>query len=220
MYENNAPHTYIGQVMAIDADSSALTYAFHNPSMEISALFSISPSEGKLYAHQTFDREQSDYYTFHLIASDGYHVSTPIKIRIQILDINDELPHFLFPNEQNDTLILDRRYWNRNNYICQIEIQDKDLIQTHTLLLIYHINQLKNFDYLIPRSGLIQFDSHRFFLDDQGRLFFNDTILHEGVFYLAFKVHISFECIQSMTIILLRLFSRSSMARNSMKRNY
>ena len=190
MYENNPPHSYIGQIVATDADSSSLTYALHNPSIEISALFSISPSEGKIYAHQSFDREQSDYYTFHLIASDGYHLSSPIKIRIQILDLNDELPRFIFPNEQNDTLILDRRYWNRNNYICQIEIHDNDLIQTHTLLLIYHFDQLKNFDYLIKRSEMVQFDSHRFFLDDQGRLFFNDTTLDEGVFYLAFKVRI------------------------------
>jgi hypothetical protein len=73
-----------------------------------------------------------------------------------------------------------------NNYICQIEINDNDLIQTHTLLLIYHFDQLKNYNYLIKH---IQFDSTKFFLDKQERLFFNGTILNEGVYYLAFKVN-------------------------------
>lgn len=189
VYENNAPDSYIGQVIATDADSLSLTYKIYNPPTEIASLFFVSSTDGKIYARQSFDREQSDYYTFHIIASDGYHLSSPVKIRIQILDINDEIPRFLFPNEQNDTLILDRRYWNRNNYICQIEIHDNDLIHTHTLLLIYHFDQLKNFDYLnTKRSNLIQFDSHRFFLDEHARLFFNDSVLNEGVYYLAFKV--------------------------------
>ena len=206
IYENNAPESFIGQVTATDADSSSLTYTIHNPPMEISSLFSVSPSEGKIYAQQSFDREQSDYYTFHLVASDGYHLSSPVKIRIEILDVNDEIPRFLFPNEQNDTLILDRRYWNRNNYICQIEIHDNDLTHTHTLLLIYHFDQLKNFDYLSKRSSVVQFDSHRFFLDEHARLFFNDSTLNEGVYYLAFKVHHSFPSLFQSRISCVRVF--------------
>lgn len=75
-----------------------------------------------------------------------------------------------------------------NNYICQIEIHDNDLIQTHTLLLIYHFDQLKNYDYLIKTHQILQFDSAKFYLDQQGRLFFNGTTINEGVYYLAFKV--------------------------------
>ncbi len=190
IYENNSPHTYIGQVTAFDADSPSLTYTLDNPSKEISSHFSLSPSDGKIYAHKSLDREQSDHYIFHLIAFDGYHTSSRIKIRIKILDLNDEIPRFLFPNDNNDTLILDRTYWNINNYICQIEIQDNDQIQTHTLLLIYHFDQLKNYDYLIKHDNIFQFDSNKFFLDEQGKLFFNGTILNEGVYYLAFKVKI------------------------------
>jgi hypothetical protein len=193
IYENNTPHSYVGQVLASDTDSPTLTYTLDNPSIEISSLFYLSSSDGKIYAHKSLDREQSDHYIFYIIAFDGYHTSSRIKIRIQILDLNDEIPRFLFPNDHNDTLILDRRYWNKNNYICQIEIHDNDLIKTHTLLLIYYLDQLKNYDYLIKRSNLIQFDSKKFFLDQQERLFFNDSILNEGVYYLAFKVKIKFE---------------------------
>ncbi|CAF0989336.1 unnamed protein product [Adineta ricciae] len=189
--ENNPPNSYIGQVTAVDADGSDLVYTFDTPSDRIKSLFSLSPSDGKIFALTSFDREQFDQYMFYVIASDGHHVSSPIKVHIKILDLNDEIPRFLFPNDNNDTLIIDLSYWNVNDYICQIEVLDEDLIQTHTLLLIYHYDQLKNFDYLENYKHMLQFDSVKFFLDQQGRLFFNSsngTTLNEGVYYLAFKI--------------------------------
>ncbi|CAF1404208.1 unnamed protein product [Rotaria magnacalcarata] len=191
IYENNDPHIYIGQVTAVDADGQLLTYNLDNPSNEISSLFYISSSDGTIYAQNSLDREQSDQYIFYIIASDGFHTSPRIKIKIKVLDLNDETPRFIFPNNNNDTLIIDRAYWNMNDYICQIEIQDNDQIQTHTLLLIYSSDQLKNYDYLIKQKNTIEFDSENFFLDQQNRLFFNatnGTILNEGVYYLAFKI--------------------------------
>ena len=144
---------------------------------------------------------------FYVIASDGHHVSSPIKVHIKILDLNDEIPRFVFPNENNDTLIIDLAYWNVNDYICQIEVLDEDLIQTHTLLLIYHYDQLKNFDYLENYKHMLQFDSVKFFLDQQGRLFFNSsngTTLNEGVYYLAFKVcQISFFVVKQTALLCL-----------------
>ncbi|CAF1211431.1 unnamed protein product [Rotaria sordida] len=191
LYENNIPHAYLGQVTAFDVDGPFLSYSLDNPSNEITSHFYLSSSDGKIYARNSFDREQIDQYIFYIIASDGYHTSSSIKIQIKILDLNDEIPRFLFPNDNNDTLIIDRTYWNMNDYICQIEIQDNDQIQTHTLLIIYYFDQLKNYDYLRKYQNIIQFDSEKFFLDHQNRLFFNstnNTILNEGIYYLAFKI--------------------------------
>jgi hypothetical protein len=191
IYENNPVHSYIGQVLAFDADSSLLTYTIDNPSEKISSLFYLSSTDGKIYVLKSLDREQTDRYIFHIIASDGYYTSTRIQIEIKVLDLNDELPRFIFPNDNNDTLVIDRRYWNMNDYICQIEIQDNDQLKAHTLLLIYHYDQLKNYDYLNKYKNILQFDSTKFFLDQQERLFFNSTnnqTLNEGVYYLAFKV--------------------------------
>ncbi|CAF3058645.1 unnamed protein product [Rotaria sp. Silwood2] len=191
IYENNAPHSYIGQVTAFDIDGPLLTYIFDNPSNEISSSFYLSSSDGKIYAHNSLDREQSDEYIFYIIASDGYHISSSVRIQIKILDLNDEIPRFVFPNDNNDTLIIDRVYWNMNDYICQIEIQDNDEKPTHTLLFIYRFDQLKNYDYLNKHKNILQFDSEKFFLDHQNRLFLNSTngtILNEGVYYLAFKI--------------------------------
>lgn len=58
-------------------------------------------------------------------------------------------------------------------------------------MLVYHLEQLKNYDYLIEQKNLFQFDSAKFYLDKQARLFFNSTnssTLNEGVYYIAFKV--------------------------------
>jgi hypothetical protein len=58
-------------------------------------------------------------------------------------------------------------------------------------MLVYYLDQLKNYDYLNEQKPSFQFDSSKFYLDNDGRLFFNSTnssILNEGVYYLAFKV--------------------------------
>jgi len=58
-------------------------------------------------------------------------------------------------------------------------------------MLVYYLDQLKNYDYLNDQNPSFQFDSSKFYLDNQGKLFFNSTnssILNEGVYYLAFKV--------------------------------
>ena len=139
---------------------------------------------------------------------------------MKILDLNDELPRFLFPNANNDTLIIDRTSWNPNEYICQIEIEDHDQIQTYTLLLIYRLDQLKNYDYL-SHTGIqpFEFDSLRFFLDDQSRLFFNTTngtTLNEGVYYLAFKVNNAREKTTTSDVCnLFRLSIRRTIPRRS-----
>jgi len=109
------------------------------------------------------------------------------------LDLNDEIPRFTFPNDNNDTLIIDLTYWHIHDYICQIDIQDHDQIPNHSLILVNHLNQLKNYDYLNEQKTSFQFDSSKFYLDNQARLFFNSTnssTLNEGVYYLAFKVNI------------------------------
>jgi hypothetical protein len=193
MYENNPPHSYIGQVIAYDADNSPLTYSLDNPSNEITSLFQISSFDGKIYALNPLDREQFDQYTFYIIASDGQHKSSRIKIHINILDLNDEIPRFTFPNDNNDTLIIDRTYWHINDYICQIDIQDHDKIPNHSLMLVHNLDQLKNYDYLSEQNPSFEFDSSKFYLDNQAKLFFNSTnstTLDEGVYYLAFKVRI------------------------------
>jgi len=168
-----------------------LTYLLDNPSQEISSLFQISSTDGKIYALNPLDREQIDEYIFYIIAFDGFHKSSRIKILLNILDLNDEIPHFIFPNDNNDTLIIDLTYWHINDYICQIDIQDHDKIPNHKLMLVNYLDQLKNYDYLYDQKSSFQFDSSKFYLDNQARLFFNSTnssILNEGVYYLAFKV--------------------------------
>ena len=177
---------------AHDADGSPLTYALDYPSDEIASLFHISPLDGKLYVRNPLDREQFDHYTFHITASDSFHKSSRVKIIVKVFDVNDEIPRFSFPNEHNDTLIIDRTYWHIDDYICQIDIQDHDQIPNHTLQLIESFDQLKNFDYITEQKpASFEFDSSKFYLDDQAKLYFNRTnrtALTEGVYYLAFKV--------------------------------
>jgi hypothetical protein len=181
-------------VIAEDADQSPLTYAIDYPSDEIRSLFRLSAEDGKLYALNPLDREQADQYIFYIVANDGLHKSSRVEIRIHVRDLNDEIPHFIFPSEQNDTLIIDRTYWQVTDYICRIDVQDLDQIPNHQLMLISRLDQLKNYDYLVTYVDNLQFDSDRFYLDTQGKLYLNisnGTFLDEGVYYLAFKVRVN-----------------------------
>lgn len=170
---------------------SSLIYSFDHPSEEISSLFRISSTDGKIYIRNPLDREQHDHYEFYVVASDGFHRSTRIQIRVNVLDLNDEIPRFVFPNDVNDTLIIDRTFWQNDDFICQIDVEDFDQTPNHKLFLVENLNQLKNYDYIVDEQMNFQFDSSKFFLDRDGKLFFNTsngTTLNEGIFYLAFKV--------------------------------
>lgn len=178
-------------MLAFDAENSQLTYTIDAPSDEISSLFRLTQNSGQIYALSPLDRERRDRYTFFVIASDGVHQSSQVKVVVHVLDLNDEIPRFIFPSANNDTLIIDRTYWNDKDYICHIEIQDLDQVPNHTLTLIDRLEQLKNFDYIGGSQTDFQFDSSKFYLNRHGKLFFNqtnETILDEGVYYLAFKV--------------------------------
>lgn len=196
---------------AIDGDNSPISYSLDNPNDEISSLFEISSNDGKIYALNPLDREQFDNYIFYVSAFDGLHKSSRIKIQLNILDLNDEIPHFTFPNDNNDTLIIDLTYWHINDYICQINIQDHDEIPNHKLMLVNYLDQLKNYDYLNEQKHFYQFDSSKFYLDQDGKLFYNSTnnsILNEGVYYIAFKVSIFMYSKNEYTIKSINAFIR------------
>ena len=73
-------------------------------------------------------------------------------------------------------------------------MQDHDQKPNHRLMLVQQLHQLKNYGYLTERNRPpLELDSSKFYLDNQARLFFNSTngtTLHEGIYYLAFKVRI------------------------------
>lgn len=173
---------------AQDDDHSELLYIIDEPTTEISSTFHLSSTDGKIFLLRSLNREDKNRYKFYIFASDGLKRSKRVEVRVRVLDLNDEIPRFTFPNDQNDTLIIDRSYWNSNDLICQIEVEDLDEIPNHTLRLINKKSQLRNYDYL---NDEVHFDSHRFFLDEKNKLFFNSsnaTELTEGVYHVAFKV--------------------------------
>ncbi|CAF0755364.1 unnamed protein product [Didymodactylos carnosus] len=208
IYENNSPNTYIGQVKAIDLDSGLNGEVQYRLDSIPSNLFLIT-KDGKLYVNEIIDREKFDEYNFNVIAFDRGQpksLSSKAKIHLKIYDVNDECPKFLFPNDNNDTLIIDRTYWHLNDFICDILIFDGDEAHhaSYGLKLITDLNQLVNYQYLKDKLKLSKFDSNKFYLEGI-RLYFNVTDkprnnsrnrikrsyyqdLEEGVYYLAFKV--------------------------------
>jgi len=89
--ENIANNTLIGRVIAIDADSTALTYGL---SGQVSGdLFYIDPNTGDIRNKVLLDRETADVHTFFATVTDG-SFSSVVEVIVRVSDVNDNSPIF------------------------------------------------------------------------------------------------------------------------------
>uniref|UniRef100_A0A8C6U9A7 Protocadherin 17 n=1 Tax=Neogobius melanostomus TaxID=47308 RepID=A0A8C6U9A7_9GOBI len=90
--ENNIPGEYLGSVLAHDPD---VVYTY----------VSVNPTNGAIYASRSFNYEQTKSFEFKVQAKDGGspHMESTSIVRVNILDVNDNLPVIILPLLQNDT---------------------------------------------------------------------------------------------------------------------
>ena len=78
------------ELHSFDRDGNNVEYIFvgnYN-----SGVFSINPSTGVVSTTSELDHEMHDSYELHIAATDGQFTSEPVKLVIQVLDINDSPP--------------------------------------------------------------------------------------------------------------------------------
>ncbi|XP_053733347.1 protocadherin-17-like isoform X2 [Synchiropus splendidus] len=109
--ENNIPGEYMGSVLAHDPDvgrNGTVSYSIlpsHVGDVSVYTYVSVNPTNGAIYASRSFNYEQTKSFEFRVQAKDGGspHMESTSTVRVNILDVNDNLPVIILPLLQNDT---------------------------------------------------------------------------------------------------------------------
>lgn len=109
--ENNIPGEYLGSVLAHDPDvgrNGTVLYSIlpsHIGEVSVYTYVSVNPTNGAIYASRSFNYEQTKSFEFKVQAKDGGspHMESTTTVRVNILDVNDNLPVIILPLLQNDT---------------------------------------------------------------------------------------------------------------------
>ncbi len=80
---------YCQELRSIDKDGDTFTYQFQSGSNEF---FDINSSTGVVSTKTRLDHEILSIHELYIIAIDNEHVSDPVKLVIQVLDVNDSPP--------------------------------------------------------------------------------------------------------------------------------
>ncbi|XP_060910550.1 protocadherin-17-like isoform X2 [Labrus mixtus] len=109
--ENNIPGEYLGSVLAHDPDvgrNGTVSYSIlpsHIGDVSVYTYVSVNPTNGAIYASRSFNYEQTKSFEFKVLAKDGGspHMESTSTVRVNVLDVNDNLPVIILPILLNDT---------------------------------------------------------------------------------------------------------------------
>ena len=107
-FENQPPGTEIGNVSAKDGDSppyDAFYFEIQAPGA-IKDLFTINKDTGKITTTNVLDREYLSNYSFLVLAiNPGFpSLTSTANVTVQVADVNDNAPMFIFPTNDNFTI--------------------------------------------------------------------------------------------------------------------
>ncbi len=139
--ETSNPSKSIGFIRVYDLDlNSKLTYYIENEN-QYNYPFSINQN-GELLIRNSIDREKQDLYVFNVAVSDNYFKSI-VPVTIKILDINDCIPIWKQPPENNTILIINKDRTAIGTKIVTVEAIDLDDKINGNGLVSYSIEEIE-----------------------------------------------------------------------------
>ncbi|XP_060109624.1 protocadherin beta-16-like isoform X8 [Heteronotia binoei] len=143
--ENSPQDTLVLKVEARDLDlgsNAEITYTFHQVPEEISSLFHLHQSTGKITVLGPTDYEKETSYYMNIKATDGGGLSGHCKVVVEIEDENDSAPEIsvisitspLAEDSPLDTLVMlfsvtDQDSGDNGKTSCSVEIQSPFLLK-------------------------------------------------------------------------------------------
>ncbi|BFZ14947.1 hypothetical protein BsWGS_17986 [Bradybaena similaris] len=129
LYENKDPGSAVGNISITDADLGAegsISLAL-KPMNETDVVPFAIDHLGRLSSLQKFDRESRNVYQYLVVATDSgsQKRTSSAKVVVDILDINDNAPVFVFPNERNYSTTLNMPVL-KDAVILQVDVYDAD----------------------------------------------------------------------------------------------
>ncbi|XP_014789295.1 protocadherin beta-6 isoform X2 [Octopus bimaculoides] len=127
-YENEEPNFPVGFINATDEDlglGKRLTFSLQN-SNDASLPFKITDN-GFISTTQSLDRERQDIYKFQVWVRDNGvpSLSNKANVIVEVMDENDNAPHFIFPSVNPFSLDVYYHPNSRNN-ISVLKVADRD----------------------------------------------------------------------------------------------
>jgi hypothetical protein len=139
--ETSNPLKSIGFIRVYDLDlDSKFTYFIENEKQN-NYPFSINQN-GELLIRNSIDREIKDFYFFNVTVTDNYFKST-VPVTIRILDINDCIPIWIKPSENNTILIMNKDRTTVGSIIVTVKAIDQDEKTNGNGLVSYSIDEIE-----------------------------------------------------------------------------
>ncbi|CAL1537947.1 unnamed protein product, partial [Lymnaea stagnalis] len=129
VYENREPSTVVGNLTVSDPDKDEggdITLTLE-PLKEVDSLPFTVTKDGRVLSTESFDREAKSTYSFHVVATDNGQrkLSSSVQVSVQILDMNDNRPTFVFPSDQNFSTYVNAPV-NAEDVLLTVEVYDED----------------------------------------------------------------------------------------------
>ena len=110
VYEEQSPHTIIGTVHALDADSppyNDISYSIDYTGDDLNS-FTINQESGEIFTTRRLDREKQAMFVVTVRAvNPGYaRMQSAMNVTIEVVDKNDNTPIILFPKSDNNTVYI------------------------------------------------------------------------------------------------------------------
>lgn len=154
--ENSNPSKPIGVVRVYDLDlNSKLTFYIENERQN-DLPFSIN-QHGQLFVRYSIDREVQDVYLFNITVSDN-HFKVNVPVTIKIFDVNDCVPIWKKPAENNTILIMNKDRTMMGTTIVTVEAVDHDETSNGNGLVNYSIEEIEPFQeefLLLSNTGAL-----------------------------------------------------------------
>ena len=126
--ENEAPGTEVGQVAAVDKDSSLFNeFYFDFLSSDDEAAWFLEQESGRIFTKVELDREATPQLWLRIKAYDKVNPAlySVVNVTINVSDENDNVPLISFPNSENHTLKINPDA--HRNSVTAIIATDKDI---------------------------------------------------------------------------------------------
>ncbi|VDO08384.1 unnamed protein product [Rodentolepis nana] len=167
--EEKEPGTVVGVVSATDADEGKdgkISYRLFGTAAAVQRGFTVNPKTGEITTKMSLDREVNAVYEFFVTAEDSSsskRLTSTAKVVVELLDINDNDPKFIYPTQPNHTIHASA-YSKVGTPIVKLTVFDADAAGEQGLLFLLKNATSQGLFSLNPSTGELSFA--REILDD------------------------------------------------------
>uniref|UniRef100_A0A0X3Q927 Protocadherin-11 X-linked n=1 Tax=Schistocephalus solidus TaxID=70667 RepID=A0A0X3Q927_SCHSO len=160
--EEQEAGTVVGIVTATDPDedeNGKVNYRLFGSTAIVQHNFAVNQHTGEITTRMRLDREVNAVYEFFVTAEDSTQakrLTSTAKVVVEVLDINDNDPKFIYPTQPNHTIHASA-YSKVGTAVVKLTVFDADAPGDQGLLFLLKNSTSRGLFSLNPRSGELSF---------------------------------------------------------------